>query len=326
MQLQNHTPFSAALFGGVIDEHRLFHSLAVRVTYELAAGRLVVAGKPGWPISPGPWKCQYGTMLPDELFYRGGVDLFVFGSARPPGGRPEPRVDVIAAVGSRWQCSVAVFGDRVWQERKGKLVPSEPRPFSDMPLTLENAFGGKDEWDELPIPCPDNPDGKGFYLSAENAAGRPLPNVESPDNLIAKWDDRPDPVGVGRCPAGFGPRLRESVDFDAKTGALTKFEPTVFNAAFPRMVVPQAAEGEEVRVRGVSTAGDVAFTLPPSQLRVRLGFGEKSGEYVPPIDQIAVEADQARVTITYRYPFRYVMRPLERRSCELFWDGKGAAL
>ena len=93
MDLDNTTRFPALLFRGCIDEHRLFGSVAARVTYDLLGQTLVPAATQSWPISPGPWDSPHGPMEGDELFYRGGVDLFVFGSAQSgrrktcPGGR-----------------------------------------------------------------------------------------------------------------------------------------------------------------------------------------------------------------------------------------------
>src|SRR5262245_58988046 len=119
MDPTNLTRFPAALYRGCIDEHRLFASLAVRVTYDLAGGRLVPAEEQAWKVSGGPWEGPHGPMVGDDLFYRGGVDLFVFGSAHPAGGRPARRVDVTVEVGGGFRHTVAVFGDRVWEKRQG---------------------------------------------------------------------------------------------------------------------------------------------------------------------------------------------------------------
>ena len=50
-------------------------------------------------------------------------------------------------------------------------MPGAPKPFTVMPLTLANAYGGADEWDELPVPYPANPVGKGYALDADETRG-----------------------------------------------------------------------------------------------------------------------------------------------------------
>jgi hypothetical protein len=316
MELENHTSYPAELYRGCIDEQRMFGSVAVRRTYRVAGERLEPA-ESFWKVQPGPWECPYGVLSGDELFYRGGVDLFVFGSARAPGGKAASRVDVSVELGGRFRHTVAVFGERVWAKRGKELVASDPKPFVALPLTLALAYGGKDEWDELPIPFPLNPDGKGYAISEESAAGKPLPNIEHPRSLIRRWNDQPEPTGVGLCPPGFGPRALRSVEFDNTSGSLKTLRPTFYNAAFPDMIAPEARPGDRVVVVGVSAAGPIQFTLPPSGLRVRVRIGRQVQEREPMIDQVGIEPDLGRAFVSYRFPFRYWMVPLEKRSCEL---------
>ena len=162
MELENHTPFHAFLFRGCIDEDRLFGSLVVRLTYDLRGDRLFLADEQSWPVSPGPWTGPCGPMEGDELFYRGGVDMFVFGSARATDGKPAASVDVTVQAGQDFSTTVCAFGERHWEKQGDRLIMTQPQPFEAMPLTIANAYGGKDEWDELPVPFPSNLAGKGY--------------------------------------------------------------------------------------------------------------------------------------------------------------------
>ena len=319
MELENQTPYPAGLFGGCIDEERICAGLVARCTYKLSWGRLDPLPEQTWQVSPGPWDSPYGKMPGDDLFYRGGVDLFVFGSARAPKGKRLRRVDVTVEVGEAFRHTIAVFGNRTWQRRDRTLVPSEPEPITEVPLTIVNAFGGKDEWDELQVPFPSNPEGKGFFVSEEGAEGKPLPNIENPSALIQRWSDQPEPVGVGLPPPMFGPRVDRAIDVDAESGAIRKIRGMFFNAAFPAMIVPhaEAVPGARVRVSGVSESGPVTFVLPSNDLRVRLRFGDEVSEVEPFVDQIGIEVDLQRVFVGYRYAFRYRMIPLQKRECVL---------
>lgn len=323
MELDNHTSFAAALFRGCIDDRRLYGSLVVRVTYDLRGDRLIPAEEQSWPVRPGPWDGPCGPMEGDELFYRGGVDIFVFGSARSATGKPTTSLDVIVQAGREFSTSVRVFGDRCWERRGDGIVMSPPAPFDAIPLTLANAYGGKDEWDQLPIPFPSNPAGKGYVISADSAPGKALPNIEDPDHLIQSWDDQPQPVGVGVCPMGCGPRILDRVVFD-ESGMLEQLRPTFYNHAFPRMIAPLLEPGERVRVTGVRRDNPVEFALPRPPVTVRVRVGGHGDDGPPPIDQVGIDVERQQVFVTYRYPFRYVLNPLERRSCELL-AAKGAA-
>lgn len=324
MELQNATRFPAMLFRAGIDDDRMAAAVFARVTYDLRGRQLVPAEEQVWPVSAPPWNSPYGPMDSDEVFYRGGVDVFVFGSARAPGGVPAPRVDVVVQVGSSFTRYLTVHGERRWVRHGGGLMPSAPVPFRELPLTLENAFGGTDSsWDELPVPFSANPAGKGFYLSADSAENQPLPHIEDPAAFVRSWEDRPDPVGTASTTMTFGPRVLRGVKLDEQTRAIT-VTALLFNAAFPALVVPTVtpgvspvSSGEGVRVYGVHPGGPIEFALPDPPLYTRLSFGNELHEKELYIDQIGIEPDAARVFIAYRYPFRYTLHPMQTRSCEL---------
>jgi hypothetical protein len=322
MELQNLTPYPALLHRGIVDDERLFGSVFLRITYELGAdpgpdAELQPAEEQVWPVSAEPWDSEHGPMEGDQVFYRDGVDILLFGSARAPGGRPVEWMDVSVGVGDTFRGGVRVFGERQWMRNGPGLVPSQPRPFRELPLALEHAFGGADEWDELPIPFPDNPRGTGFYLDEERAEGRPLPRIEDPANPLTAWNDRPEPVGVGAVPAGFGPRVRRGVRMHPRTGALVELRPSLYNQAFPGMVAPEANPGDRVVVDGMREDGPLDFRLPRAGVKVGLRFGAEEIERVPYVDQVGIEPDSGRIWVGWRFPFRYRLVPLQLRECFL---------
>ena len=316
MKIENATPFPGMLYRGVIEDRRMLGAVFARVTYDIDGGKLRVAQEQRWKVSPPPWESEYGPMDSDEVFYRGGVDVFVFGSARAPGGKPAPRVDVTVEVGTTFVERLAVFGERTWVKRRRALVPDDPEPFTEMPLALANAFGGKDTWDGLEMPYPDNPDGKGYYIEKDTALGKPLPNVEDPEQLIENWDDKPEPVGTAATTIAFGPRLRRGATFDEK-GLMKALHGCFFNAAFPGMIAPKAVPGDRVRVAGVRAEGPMEFVLPPVPLRTRVTIGPAVYDRDLVVDQIGIEPDRNAAFIAYRFPFRYTLIPEEKRRCEL---------
>lgn len=324
MKLENRTRAPALLYRGGVDESRLFGSVFARVTYDLRGGELVPAREQVWEVSPGPWEGPHGPMDADEVFYRGGVDVMVFGAARPPGGRAAPWVEVSVEVGKAFRQVLWVFGPRRWVRTHRGLEQTEPTPFEAIPLTLEHAFGGTDSWDGLEVPFPANPQGTGFYLTEESAENGLLPCIEDPDARIAAWEDRPEPKGIGATSMAFGPRVQRSVRFDEGSGRLSELKPTFFNSAFPDMVVPTPEPGEPavrpgevVTVQGVRPEGPLHFTVPPCPFRVELRFEDEVIERTLAVDQIGIEPDHDRVFVAWRYPFRYKLIPLQRRACIL---------
>jgi hypothetical protein len=318
MDLINHTPFPAFLWTAIADDNRLMAALVTRVTFDIRDGRLTPSAEQVWRVSPAPWKCPYGPMEADDVFYKGGVDFFIFGHARAPAGRAVTQLEVTIELGG-FKRHVAVFGNRVWEKKGNELIASQPQPFEQLNLSLDNSFGGKAPWDGLEVPFADNPNGKGYYLEEEQALEQPLPNIEDPDHLILKWDDRPDPVGLGLCPVANSKRLHQGIEFD-ENGVLRKLHPRLFNGAFPEMVIDSVKPRDRCRLVGMSSAAPVTFSIPDFQPRIRLTFDNDVTELPLTIDQVGIEVDARRVFITYRYPFLFVLYPLQRRLAELLAD------
>lgn len=316
MEFLNRTRFPGALYRGVIDQERLYAAAVSRVSYDVVDGSLRPAERQTWQVRPTPWNTAYGTMHGDNLFYRGGVDLFVFGAARAPRGRPAPRFAVEIALGDAFRHRIEVHGERRWERRGRRLVASAAAPVAEVPLTLDRAFGGSGSFDGIDVPSLANPGGTGFHLDEAGAEGEPLPQLEDPATPIRAWDDRPDPVGTGLCPPLFPPRVRDSLVFDGE-GRMRELKPTFFNAAFPGMVAPAAQPGERLTIDGVLADGPLAIALPAPPLRVRVTFGGQRDEILPRIDQIAIEPDQRRAFVAWRYPFRYRVTPGQQRRVEL---------
>jgi hypothetical protein len=315
MRFENATDLPARLFRGVLDRTRIAASCALRVTYDVHGEELVLAREQPFIVSPSPWDSPIGPMSSDELFYRGGVDLFVCGHAYAPKGRAVTEAAVTIRCGA-FGYRLQVFGDRVWTRQQRTLVPSAPAPFTRMPLTLAHSFGGRRGWDGIEVAYPDNPDGRGFYLSEDDALGQPLANFEHFEAPVRRWDDRPEPVGTGLTPPQFGPRARKSTVFD-DNHQLVELRPSFFNQAFPDLVLPQLRPGELLEIHGVNPHETLRLRLPEAPWAVELEIGAIRHVRVPSCDQIGVLPESKQVFVSYRYAFRYVMRPQERRYCRL---------
>jgi hypothetical protein len=315
MELTNLTPYSAGIARMVYGEDRIAASVLVRVTYDIKNGKLVPSEGQPWIVSQAPWEGPQGLMAGDHVFYKGGVDVHLFGRAVPEGGSLAPEVEVEIRIGTDFRRHVRVFGARVWHRRLGGLVPTPPRPFSSLPLTLSHAYGGKDTWDGLEIPCVENPEGLGFYAMEESAVDHPLPFIEEPGKLIQRWDDRPDPAGLGICPPTSPLHAKRGVTVTSEQQA--RILPLFFNTAFAPMIARSIAGGAPVFISGVSERGPLQLRLPEHRFSVRLRFGTEVHDLPLAIDQVGIEVDESRAFIAYRAPFRYVVHELQARSCEL---------
>ena len=126
----------------------------------------------------------------DEGMPKANAEFLVVGSCFAPRGTKKQGLQVKVRVGQKTKL-LDVLGDRHWKSNLG--IISDPVPFGEIPLTWNNAYGGKD--------FPRNPQGKGapFKNKESGAADQqlmPLPNVENPSQLIGAMVDSPEPVGL----------------------------------------------------------------------------------------------------------------------------------
>lgn len=122
----------------------------------------------------------------DEGLPKARGEFLLYGAAYPPAGHAGQPLSVKVNVGGL-QKQLAVFGDRTISTLG---LRSSPATFTRMPLTPENAYGGKSH--------PLNPRGKGADKVADPVTmsmQRPMPNVEAPDQLMLSAAEQPEPAG-----------------------------------------------------------------------------------------------------------------------------------
>ena len=130
-------------------------------------------------------------------------ELLVTGKAFTPNRAPAPACRVRVQLGPIDK-ALDVFGDRHW------LVgaPSDPAPFTEMPIAYENAFGGA----EYAL----NPLGKGFAPPEERGAKHFLPNIEDPKQPVRAPRDRRPPAGLGPYDVMWPQRRATAGTYDEK--------------------------------------------------------------------------------------------------------------
>ncbi|NUU02190.1 DUF2169 family type VI secretion system accessory protein [Herbaspirillum robiniae] len=181
-------------------------------------------------------------------------EFFVYGAAHAREGAQVRQIEVVASVAGVRK-PLYVFGDRQF----GLMNASEPQPFSRMPLTRAQAFGGEG--------FAANPLGKGFadVKAADGQSVRPLPNVESPGQLMVSRGDTPAPAGYWALP----------VDAAQRTRLLGKFDERWLQKTWPYLPEDTHAEyfheaPADQRIKGFFL-GDDAFelvNLHPQQQRI----------------------------------------------------------
>lgn len=176
----------------------------------------------------------------DEGIPKSRAEFLLAGSAFQEGGRPGTVRHVKAQVGSITR-ALYVIGDREW--RNG--VQTEPLPFTSMPLTWANAFGGEG-YDR-------NPSGKGF-APVDGGKRHPLPNIEIPGAMITSPKDRPAPASFGAVAFTSPDRLSMAGTYDKEwldtrfPGFAKDMDWRMWNVASPEQQQEEPLVGDEAIV------------------------------------------------------------------------------
>jgi len=245
---------------------------------------------------------ETGYLENDLAPMKEGVDLVILGEAQAPDARPVTSLDVSVLLGA-WSRHLRVTGDRRFERGpRGELRPSQPAPFTRMPLEFERAFGGVHRLDDGSVlACEMNPLGRGYCPPGLDLdmAGLPLPNIESPTQPLTAPGERPEPAGCAVYRMGWSLRMQRALqDDDVKEPPQPL--PSLWNCAHPDFILPAYPVGEVLRLQGMSHAGEIRVPLPIHPLRLAHRF-DGGGEITAWPDLILVEPQRQRLTTVTRW-------------------------
>jgi hypothetical protein len=289
--LDNLTPFAAACIPSLSRDEQQVVVVIVAARFELPRPDQAQLGEPRIAEEQPPVRLidEYSgdpanSSLRHEgqsAYMRPGTDIYVDGLAWTPGGRPAAQSTVAVRVGPCQKVAL-VFGDRFWNQGLLGPTPSQPRPFTSLPLAYERCFGGSPSNPSraLAEAAAHNPVGQGLHRTPAGALGQPVPNFEDPQAPLRTSGDRPRPAGFGPVARHWLPRLAFAGTYDdAWIQKRMPFWPRDFDerffcAAAPGLcAVPHLVGGEPVQLVGMSPEGTYAFELPRLHLRARFEVG-----------------------------------------------------
>jgi hypothetical protein len=189
---------------------------------------------------------------------------------------------------------------------------SDPQPFAEMEIRYDRAYGGHDDKSDprIPFHYPRNFMGKGVVLRnvKEVVEGRPLPNIEDPEDLLTpervviedpmRWHLQPMPQGLGWRQRTWYPRSALLGSYPpflepgtvtaeerggvlpanhvalARQSKLPPFEAHFSNGASLGMIFRSLRSDEEIHLLGLTPQGHLQFRLPGETPSVGLDLGE----------------------------------------------------
>lgn len=258
----------------------------------------------------------------DCALKKASTDIVVNGFARTPDEHLCKSLDVCVQVG-HLQVTRRVFGDRQWARSTVNWIKTEPQPFSSIPLTYENAYGGICEIENSQtVFCESNPIGKGFFVSSHSPPDDLyLPNIENPAQLIDNWKQQPSPVGFGFIAPGWSPRKHYAGTYNKewqqqRAPLLPKdFDDIFYNAAHPDLMhYPKLGNGENVHINNVRHDGPLFFTIPTEKIKLTISRRGSRETYATTLDTLTIEPDERLAVMVWRAAI-----PTHRKLLDIDW-------
>lgn len=245
------------------------------------------------PPFEGPGDLSALERASDVVAYKPRAELLLNGTAYAPAEQGPRSVTRVGVQVGNLSKALAVFGERDFTGHLGDRV-SEPEPFSSMPLTYANAYGGKGEHR--------NPVGKG-------RDGKSLPNIEYADHVIHSPADHPPPAGFGPISPNWEPRRsmmgtygRDYLD-KYWPGFPPDFDWGYFNAAPQDQQFNGYLRGdEEVTLEGMHPEQPLIRTRLPG-VRIIVIREDHDGNITRlpmNLDTLHIDADQLSYHLTWR--------------------------
>lgn len=313
MELENNTSLEAELIHGPQGSHQHGAVVIVKDTRNMASDAdedLV------WPVSRQDLETDFGTFPFDHHFPSSRMDVMVCGEAHSPGGRPSRTHRVSLQVGE-FQYHQSIYGDRSWQKRGFRYQPTDPVPFTTMPLVLGRAFGGKVRLPNGEVACHENPDGKGFLVKGLDPQGQPLPNIERPEQPLS------DPFGIVRptcmAPYPLGWKLRLDplmADGELKPFAMEDSH-LYFGHAHPDLMIPRVGVGTPVRLAGMHPHQEFYLEVPEPTFAAKLAVDDEVVPLRISLTGICLFAHKGRAGFRYRAVTTFPLEPRQMRKVTL---------
>jgi hypothetical protein len=326
MEFVNRTPLGAELSVRSLDNAPFrLGSLVVKATFALQNNGVptIVTDDP-FPIFHQDIATEFGYLPADQNIHQEPkLEVLILGQAYAPSGRPTTQSTVAVQI-DKHRHQLAIFGNRYWiLGSDGHYRISVPVPFDRIPLTLEHAFGGScqiqlDEQSSMTISHPYNPKGKGWDIRDVDASYQKLldlsppypqsnyqwmlPNIEDPENLIAKCEDNPFPMCWSPRPQYYSRIPTERIIENLEKGASESPNIDLFRAP-EEWIIDVPAPGSEIIIEGMSLSSPLKTSFPNLQVEADYVMDDRKGcRTLDPV-RLVILPEIQRMYIVYQILF-----------------------
>jgi hypothetical protein len=307
LEIVNKTPFSAE--GAIVQDKngeknwivavKATHNILDDGTTEIAEEQKPVTTAPVYSGEPGTSSLLYDT---DLVLSKKTTDIILNGSAHVPKGKIKSRVKVKLKV-ANINKTLLVKGTRRWFGFLFVVFKGFIKPFSKMPITYENTYGGTDPDNEKKL-HKKNPVGTGYFTWPWKLKGQNVPNIYSGNILTRLLGNRS--FGFGPIASNWHPRNKLGGTYDEKWEKTKKplladdFKEEFFQCApKDQQTKTFLVGGELVELTNLTPEGKLSFEIPKVELDFKTSFFGEDEESHPKLHTVIIEPDDRTVSTVW---------------------------
>lgn len=317
MEFLNHTQDSAELISGPHGPAEQGVCVLAKRTLPLDPAAIGPQAEFHWPVSRTELKTDFGDFPFEHHFPLPKLDFMVLGEACTPNGRPMRETLVRLQVGRHFVHEERVLGDRVWKKALLSYKASDPVPFTRMPLTLKQAFGGTVELENGTLSHVDNPLGKGYLVKGVDPENRSLPNIECPNEPMREPFDLVRTTCMAPYPLAGGLRYRDKITAQGVKPYEREDNNGYFGQAHPDLVMEKPAAGTPISLDGMHALGPLRLEVPHCPFQCLLSVNGQSRPLRFSLDAICLFTHLNRGGFRWRAAGTFVLEPRQSRQVRL---------
>ncbi|WCN10227.1 DUF2169 family type VI secretion system accessory protein [Marinomonas mediterranea] len=247
----------------------------------------------------------------DLVPFKKGAEILLYAHAYSE--QPTHRILVKAelkTVREHWQKQLVVIGPRYWRRRLLDYYPSNPELITELPVSYEYAFGGKNPYKEHDVYLA-NPVGRG-YVARGKAKGNPLPQVEHLNDLIKKPRYKAVPYGFGPIGLHWESRYKLFPEIDERALHEGEFP---YRAALPKALYNSAPKDQQLEntligmvsvkltgmTKGLSATESLTLPLNIPSIECQMITRQQTQTTDLQADTLIIDTKEKRLHLVYRH-------------------------
>ncbi len=283
--------------------------IGVKATFDISeSGELSISEEQAEIVTAPEFrdeKNQSSLLYENDMVLKPKIDLLLNATCYAP--EEERTTTILAGIQmGQWSKFLKVSGTRDWVRVMGLLTQTSPRPFQQIPITYERAYGGIDDLSKDQDFEIRNPIGKGYARKQSHLNEMFLPNIEYPDFPTRKRPKKNKVAGFGAISDYWQPRMTYAGTYDQKWEETRQpllpmdFNPLFYQCAPEDQIFDVIHQGDYIRLTNLCRLNPkLDFVIPSITFECATSIAGQKETQTSKLQTMIIEPDYPRLIMLW---------------------------